>query len=68
MLAELKRIPHGGQINGAGLAGSTVIVSFPSVGSTNNRPDAIAARIVGLIEAVVMNNCGPDNVDLIMWN
>lgn len=45
MLAELKRMPHGGQINGVGLAGSTVIVSLPSVGSTNSRPDAIAAMV-----------------------
>lgn len=44
MLAELNRIPHGGQTRavGGGLAGSTVIVSLPSVGRTNSRPDAIA--------------------------
>lgn len=33
-------------MRGAGLAGSTVIVSLPSVGSTNSRPDAIAATFV----------------------
>lgn len=40
-------MPQGGQIRavGGGLAGSTVIVSLPSVGRTNRRPDAIAEEI-----------------------
>lgn len=48
-------MPHGGQKRGAGLAGSTVIVSLPSVGSTNKRPEAIAAMLVSSSELHILS-------------